>query len=353
MPISRRGSHKAGPSKVRSSSVWATATAALRNQRVAPGAQQARFFSPWSLAAGLACLLVIAFLGTAGWRLGQLAAEAVAAIRFERPKLADVPPRPAFTPYVDEPLDRALRETGLPGGALGVSVRHLTSGATASLNPQRSFHAASLAKLPILVEVFKQQRLRHFTWDDELVITREQWTDGSGVLQARVGQSLKVGALLRLMIEQSDNIAANVLLDLVGVANVNRTAESMGLRQTHLPARGESSAPTTSADDLSRLLEAMASGKLIDAATSEEALRLLEAKQDRSWLSDGLPWWAKLAHKWGDVPTSRHDAGIIFTPRNQYVLVVLTESDNASLAAERIGQISRLVFDHFEDGARN
>ena len=106
--------------------------------------------------------------------------------------------------------------------------------------------------------------------------------------------------------------------------------------------------PTTSAEDMGRLLELIATGGLVDAPTSEEALRLLEVEQKQNWLGDGLPWWGKLAHKWGDLPRARHDAGIVFTPRNQIVIVVLTENGSPDAAAEQIRSISRKVVSYVE-----
>ncbi|MCC7107315.1 MAG: serine hydrolase [Chloroflexi bacterium] len=302
--------------------------------------------------AGLACVLVIAMLLTTAWRLANVGLETLNQSRYQRPSLAELPPVPMPQAHEDAGLESAVRQVGLPSGTIALSVRNLTTGATASQNGARTFHAASLAKLPILVEVYRQHRLRQFNWDDQLTVTREDWADGSGVLQARVGDSLKIRELVQLLIEHSDNIAANMLLNLVGAAKVNQTVESMGLRQTRVPARGENAIPTTSADDMALLLATVADGKLIDPATSEEIVGLLEMKQDQSWLAAGIPWWAKLAHKWGDVPNSRHDAGIVFTPHNRYALAVLTEGDNANLAAERIGLASKLVFDYFENGAQ-
>lgn len=292
--------------------------------------------------------LVLFFVVTVAWKLALVGLETYEAARFTRPPIV-AQPRPALAPASDEGLEALLRENGLPGGVVGVYVRNLTTGVGAGLNAERRFPAASLAKVPILVEVYKQQRLKRFSWDDQLTIRQDQWADGSGVLQARVGQSLTIGELVRLMIVESDNIAANVLTDLVGADNIGDTMAALGLKATRVPDRTRDNvAPTTSAEDLGQLLELIGTGRLVDAPTSEEVVRLLEQKQRQNWLGDGLPWWGKLAHKWGDLPNARHDAGIVFTPRNEIVLVVLTEHSNAVAAADLIRAISRQVVGYFE-----
>jgi beta-lactamase class A len=299
-----------------------------------------------SLTGLLVRVLVIGFVAMAAWRLGMLALETYEAARFTRPTIVPQTP-PQRVP--DGGLERVLQGVGLPGGVVGVYVRNLTTGETSGQNADRRFVAASLYKVPVLVEVYKQQRLKKFTWDEELTIGRDQWTDGSGILQARVGERVKIGELMRLMIAESDNIAANILVDLVGPANINQTMDGLGLKTTHVVDRfRESMAPTTSPEDMGKLLELIATGRLVDASTSEEAMSLLEQKQAQAWLATGLPWWGKLAHKWGDVPNGRHDAGVIYTPHNQVVLAVLTENGSPAAAAEQISSISKRVMTYFE-----
>jgi beta-lactamase class A len=302
-----------------------------------------------SLTALLVRALVVFFIGTSAWRLALVGLDIYDASRFQRPTVVSIRPQSSASPATDAGLDAILQGAGAPPGVLGAYVRNLTTGVGAAVGSDRRFPAASLYKLPVLVEVYRQQRLKEFNWDDELTIGRDAWADGSGVLQARVGDRLKIGELVQLMIVQSDNIAANMLTDLVGPGRVNQTMLALGLKNTRVIDRArENAPPTTTPEDMGRLLEILATGRLVDAQTSEEAVRLLENKQAQNWLADGLPWWGKLAHKWGDLPNARHDAGIIFTPRNQIVIVVMTEGAGATAAADQIKSISRQVVAYVE-----
>ena len=293
--------------------------------------------------------LVLGFAAVAIWKLGLVAVDHYEATRFTRPPVTTLRPEARPSPATDAGLENIMRRAGLPGGTVASYVRNIPTGASAGVNSDRQFRAASLYKLPVLVEVFKQQRLKRFSWDDYLTIGREHWTDGSGVLQARVGDRVQIGELLRLMIVESDNIAANMLTELVGVASINATMETLGLRSTRMidPLR-ENASPVTTAADMGRLLEVIGTGQLVDAQTSEEAIRLLESKQAQAWLADGLPLWGRLAHKWGDVPNARHDAGIIYTPHNQIVMVVLTENGGPAQAADQIRTLSRDIVSYIE-----
>jgi beta-lactamase class A len=302
----------------------------------------------------LAYVLIGAFLGVLGWKLADTHAETRRLEAFERPNVAAEPPPPPAAVFEDEPLGDVLKRQMPATGTVGLYVKNLTTGAEADLDGRRVFPAASLYKLPVLAEVVRQVRLRRLSLDQSMVVSRSHWVAGSGVLQARVGQSLTVRELLTLLVVESDNIAAMMLIDLAGLENVNQTAQAIGLRSTrlldHRAASGNNGLGpyVTSPADMGLLLETIASGKLVDAVGSEEALQLLERKQSSGWLGDGLPWWAKIAHKWGEVPGARHDAGIVFTPRSHYVIVVMTSGLDANGSAAYIREVSKAVFSHFE-----
>jgi len=272
--------------------------------------------------------------------------EAVRGVAYSRPPASRVGLAAA---HADTVLQARLDQAAVVSrGTIGAYVADLESGAVAANNANRSFPAASLFKLPILVEVLAQQRLKRLDPEQLLEIRPEDWTDGSGVLQARVGERLTVRELQRLMIQDSDNIAALVLLNAVGSTNVNGTLEKLGLGGTHVVDRrlGERGDNVTTARDMASLLTTIASGQLIDADASESALKLLELKQATTWLAEGLPWWVKVAHKWGDLPDARHDAGIVFTPRGTYVAVVLTEDASPDEAEQAIKRTSLAAYNY-------
>jgi beta-lactamase class A len=272
--------------------------------------------------------------------------EFIRGLTYHRPPAASIAPAPS---HVDTNLQARLEDVafGMPHGQLSASAVDLQSGATASVDAERAYPAASLFKLPILATVLAEESAGLLDDDQLLEIRPEDWTDGSGVLQARVGDRLPVHELLRLMIQESDNIAALVLLDQVGVGRVNTTADQLGLVSTHLVDHrgGETGDHTTSAQDMATLLRTIAAGQLVDARTSERALQLLELKQANAWLAEDLPFWVKLAHKWGDLPAARNDAGIVFSPRGNVVVAVLTRDGEPDEVEHLIARTARTAYD--------
>jgi beta-lactamase class A len=292
----------------------------------------------------LAVLLLV--VGVASVGPGTIV-EAIRGMTYVRPTSVTTP---EATLRPDAALQARLdvAAAGLTRGSVSASIIDLGTGAQAEIASDRAVQAASLFKLPILAEVLARIDAGRLDPNAELEVRPEDWTDGSGILQARIGDRLTVRELMRLMIQDSDNIAALVLLDNVGIDTVNATATRMGLRQTHIVdhRQGEPGEHTTSAADMALLLRDISAGQLVDAGVSESALQLLELHQANAWLGDDLPWWVKVAHKWGDLPDARHDAGIVFTPRGNYVVVVLTEDAPPDEAQAVIARISRAAYEY-------
>ena len=272
--------------------------------------------------------------------------ELVSGLVFVRPQAAGIAVAPS---HVDAALQSRVAEIAgsLSSGRVAAQVLVLRSGATASVDADREYPAASLFKLPILVAVFAEADAGGLDLDRPVEIREEDWTEGSGVLQARVGDQLRVRELTRLMIQESDNIAALALLDVVSIARVNALTARLAMPATHLVDHraGEEGDHTTSAGDVAHLFVLLASGQAVNQRVSEQALDILELKQSNNWFGDALPFWVKVAHKWGDLPEARHDAGIVFSPRGSYAIAVLTKNSPPGEAASAISRLSRATYD--------
>lgn len=124
-------------------------------------------------------------------------------------------------------------------GALGVSALDLTSGERFAINENLVFPQASAIKVPVLMEVYKQAHEGKFSLTDLRRLDKEHKAGGSGVLQ-ELGDGtsqLSIRDLGVLMILVSDNTATNMLIDLVGKENINRTMASLGLQHTRVQRR--------------------------------------------------------------------------------------------------------------------
>jgi beta-lactamase class A len=244
-------------------------------------------------------------------------------------------------------------------GSTAVVVRHLRTGASAAYHEHDIFRAASLAKLPILMEVYRRLTAGTLRLDDLLPITPESITDGAGVLQARAGEQIPISELLRLAVTVSDNVAARLLLRHVGGEEaVNRTMAELRLPRTRLYVDDRPN--TTAAADMATLLAWSAvsgtafgggrerAGTVMATPAANTLAALLALPQAQAWLAGGVPRGVPVAHKSGQFPSLRHDAALVFASRGPYIVVGLTDELASQDDAEAfLVQLSRQVYTYF------
>ena len=135
--------------------------------------------------------------------------------------------------------------------------------------------------------------------------------------------------LTTLMIILSDNTAANLMIDRVGVDAVNRTMEERGVPgiclrrkffQPQLAALGVTN--TVTARGCGVLLEKMAKGELLGGEDDARMLSILYNQR----LNGKIPFFlhgVKIAHKTGEDDGTTHDAALIQAKR-PFVLCMLS-----------------------------
>ncbi len=226
----------------------------------------------------------------------------------------------------------------------GIAVKDLATGRGFLINADVEFPAASLFKLPVMFEVFKQNRLGLLSMDEELEITEHYAEYDLGTLDMEVGEKVRLARALERMIMVSDNTSAVMLLDRTGAANVNRDMKDLGLEHTRILAQGLSTSPK----DMLLFMEMLALGKGVDPETSQAMVQLLLRQQINDRIPLLLPRGTPVAHKTGNWDGIAHDVGIVFSPRATYVIALLTQDLADVRAGSRaLAEVSREVYDYF------
>lgn len=220
-----------------------------------------------------------------------------------------------------------------------------------SLHEDDVFPAASLAKLPIAVELFRRADLKQFSLDERLDTSAEPRVGGGGVLDYLDPQTLlTLHDLCFLMLGVSDNTAANFLLDFVGMGEVNETLSRLNLSHTKLArhfmdwaARAAQRENITSAADMVALLS-LIRGRALPGAT--QLRELLAAQQRADEVAAWLPAEAQLAHKTGALDDIFHDAGILTGPHGSCIFCIMTaEQRHLPTASMTVGRVVRALWD--------
>jgi beta-lactamase class A len=231
----------------------------------------------------------------------------------------------------------------------------------ASYQADQTRVAASTIKLPLLVEVLRQPELGKVDLSQRVTIRTQDVVGGTGDLQFQVGGTFSFAELLQHMVLRSDNVAANILVDLVGMDSVNATAHAdqapnTSFRRHMLDTQAESAGieNITTAADLAEMLDRIAHGTLVSTSVSRQALSYLDdrGRIDKDWLGLNLPPGAQLSHINGTLTGVRNDVGLITSPSGQsFVLAVFQDHLSNEVHGEAaIANLARSVLDILDNG---
>lgn len=238
-------------------------------------------------------------------------------------------------------------------GRSGIIIKDLDTGWEYAHNGERLFPSASIVKVPIMAAVFQAAHEGRVSFDRIITMKASDRVSGSGILKTRpAGSRYSVKTLMRLMITRSDNMAANMLIDLLGRKYLNAYFKRIGLRHTNLSRdmmdfkrRRKGIENYTTPKDVSILLEKMYKGRFINRKVSGQCLALLKMQKVKDRIPRRLPEGVVVAHKTGLERSVCHDAGIVFTPNGDFLICVLTKSSGSfSASKEFIARIAAYTY---------
>ncbi len=120
-------------------------------------------------------------------------------------------------------------------GSVSLFAEDLNTGRTVAIQPDKPVATASVIKLAILFEALEQVRSGKTNFEDHVALKKGDQVAGSGVLLFMdTPLQLTLKDLLTLMVVMSDNTATNLVIDELGLSNINARIGWMGLRDTYL-----------------------------------------------------------------------------------------------------------------------
>jgi beta-lactamase class A len=260
-------------------------------------------------------------------------------------------------------VDRSL------DGVMGVAILDLTDGHRYLLHANDVYPQASSIKICVLAELYRQAQQGKLKLTDLYTVNAidlVQDSDIMGGLTPGVTQ-ITLRDLATMMVAVSDNSATNVLIDRVGMENVNAFLTSQGLAETRLrrkmmdvKAAAEGRENISTPSEMMKLLQSIYQGQVLNKAMTDDFFKVLSTHKD-SWIPRNLPDGLKIADKPGALEGVRNDSGIVFVDKRPFVICVMTtylrnERDgeeaisNVALAAWRMfdrlghaGELGRVI----------
>lgn len=295
--------------------------------------------------------------------------------------MTEPPARPPARAHPRDRIRAAFADAGVTGW---LHAADIDSGAQIDVGADRSVVTASVHKLCLLVALHQHAETGRLNLTDQTECPREGRTPGPTGLSAMLDPArLSLRDAAYLMMAVSDNTAADLILERVGLDAVNDTTERLGLTRTHAvqtfrdflvtiredagqggpqalgdpqvlarmraldPARTNRSTPR----DMTRLLGAIWRDEACTPEHGAAVRRLLALQVWPHRLASGFPFDdVHVAGKTGSAPTLRNEVGVIEYPdHGRYAVAVFTRaaSPAATLPAADavIGTAARIAID--------
>jgi beta-lactamase class A len=242
-------------------------------------------------------------------------------------------------------------------GVLAVAILDLTTGQKYLLHADEVMPTASSIKIAILAELYRQAQQGKIKLTDFYTLQQSDLVGGSGITSVLTpGMTrLTLRDVAGLMISVSDNSATNVIIDRIGMEDVNALLDSLGLARTRLrrkmmdlKAASEGRENVATPREMMLLLENLYRGKVLNKQMTEDFFNLLSVHKE-SYIPRNLPEDVKVANKPGELEGVRNDSGIVFTGKRPYIISVMTtylrrERDGGE-AITRVSDAAYQMFD--------
>lgn len=217
-------------------------------------------------------------------------------------------------------------------GVMGVAIEDLTTGDHFFLHEDEVFAQASSIKITVLANLYLQAQQGKLKLTDLYTVQSSDLVPDSDIMNGLTPGVTRITLrdLATMMVAVSDNSATNVLIDRVGMSNVNAMLDSLGLTHTRLrrkmmdlQAAKEGRENISTPREMMTLLDAIDHGKVLDKDSTADFFKVLSTNKD-SWIPRDLPPGLRIANKPGALEGVRNDSGIVFVEGRPYVICVMT-----------------------------
>lgn len=220
-------------------------------------------------------------------------------------------------------------------------------------NGTRQVRPASMIKIFIMAKAMQDVKDGRHSLDEVIVLREDDMVGGAGILSGMdEGLRLTFGKLVELMITESDNTATNILIDRLGMDNINRYLQEKGYRHTLLRHKmmisaTDGGANLSSAEDMGRLFANIYFHQCVDEQRDELMTKYLLGQSDKECFPSALPFW-QIAHKTGEIEHVYHDGGIFYGEKEDFILVILNDNyEGRSETIEKMKLMARVIAEYF------
>lgn len=260
-------------------------------------------------------------------------------------------------------------------GRIGLAALNLETNEEILYNGHDLFPTASVIKLPVLITLMQQCEVGETSLDLPLMLRRSDKIGGSGLLQHLTpGLVMTLRDWAFLMMNISDNVATNVLIDHVGLDQIQAWLATNSYKDVQIHrkidfgelARDQKQLGTATPHGLTRLMAAVFRREVVSPAACDEMLRMMD-KVGSDRVGRYLPFEPhgtdvpdseklRLAGKTGSLAGTRTQTAVVWRGEGEeqqgFVITVMTEGNPEperwsadAPGVLQIGRLARAIYD--------
>jgi len=230
------------------------------------------------------------------------------------------------------------------------------------VNDTLTFPQGSTIKVPLLIELFRQDAVGQLTLSTRVAVRAADRTGGDGLVQylGDGTSELSLGDLAMFMVTVSDNTATNILIDRVGMDRVNALLRELGVPQVKMQRKmirpRESAVGNENIATPASAATIMAKIARCELPLPKErcaALRRLLEIPKGGPIEASVPEGVKVAWKPGDIEGVNTMWGLVDLPGRPYVVVGMVNYSDADEGLRALRRIADAAYGYFHVLARS
>ncbi|MPQ44077.1 serine hydrolase [Clostridium tarantellae] len=232
----------------------------------------------------------------------------------------------------------------------------LASGYTYGYNENVKMISAGCMKLPIAVALIKEVEEKKLDFLDKVKIESKDKVFGTGIIHEFGEREYTVFELLVAMLIQSDNTAANKIIDMVSMEKINIIIKELGLKNTELNRKTadernyhDKLENYTSSYDLCLIWKNLYNGSFLNKENSQMLIDILERQQIKNKLALYIPDNLKydISSKTGDKQGVENDTALIHTSKGNFICTVMSSKiPNSVYGTITLAKSGKMMWDN-------
>lgn len=241
-------------------------------------------------------------------------------------------------------------------GTYSFYFEEINSGFVYGLNEKKEMLSAGCIKLPLAMVLIKEVENGKIDLQSKIKIEAEDKIHGSnGIIHEFSTKEYSLFDLLVAMLIQSDNTAANKIIDILSMERINELFVEMSLNSTKLKRittdvklEQDELENITSSFDLSRCFKLLYLKQYLNEENSDLMIKILKKQQ----VTNKIPFYIpkdiqkNIANKGGSLDNIENDTTLIMIPKGKFLFTVMANNlHNNVYGITTISRVGKMMWD--------